>query len=80
MIISYIFINCYPDEEFNLAEFLRKLPAVGEIFITTGENDVICRVITDTLDELYHLTSSVLENRNEIRSMRTSVVMKELNP
>ena len=79
MIVSYIFLNCYADQELDLAEYLRKLSLVEELMITTGENDIICRVITEDLDELYRFTTNVLEKRDEIKKMRTSVVMKEIN-
>lgn len=80
MIVSYIFINCHSNSELELAEFLRGIDIVEEVMITTGDNDIICRILTNDLDELYTFTSEVLENRDEIKSMRTSVVMKEIIP
>ena len=79
MIISYIFITSHLDKETDLAEYLRKLREVEEVMITTGSSDVICRVVTKTLEDLYLFTTEELETRPEIIDMRTSVVTKEIN-
>ncbi|MHA1910495.1 MAG: Lrp/AsnC ligand binding domain-containing protein [Candidatus Kariarchaeaceae archaeon] len=79
MIIAYIFIDSHLDQETTLAEYLRDLREVEEVMITTGSSDVICRVVTETLEEFYHFTIDELEKRSEIIDMRTSVVTKEIN-
>ncbi|MCG3219126.1 MAG: Lrp/AsnC ligand binding domain-containing protein, partial [Candidatus Heimdallarchaeota archaeon] len=53
MIISYVFITSHLDQETSLAEYLRKLREVDEVMITTGTSDIICRVVTETLEDLY---------------------------
>ncbi len=78
MIVAYIFLSCYINQEIKLAEYLRKFSVVDEIMITAGDNDIICRVVMDNLDELYQFTITVLEKRDEIKTMRTSVVTKEI--
>ncbi|MCY3411958.1 MAG: Lrp/AsnC ligand binding domain-containing protein [Candidatus Heimdallarchaeota archaeon] len=77
--IAYIFINCYADLEYQLAKYLRDQSIVEEVMITTGENDIIIRLFIQDLQELYEFTVNILENRPEIRDMRTSVVTKEIN-
>ena len=78
MIIAYIFITSHLDQATSLAEYLRKLREVEEVMITTGSSDVICRVVTETIEDLYHFTMDELEKRPEIIDMRTSVVTKEI--
>jgi len=79
MIISYVFITSHLDQETSLAEYIKKLREVDEVMITTGTSDVICRVVTETLEDLYKFTIEELEKRPEIIDMRTSVVTKEIN-
>ena len=79
MIVAYIFITSHLNQEVSLAEYLKNIREVEEVMITTGSSDVICRVVTETLEDLYHFTIDELEKRPEIIDMRTSVVMKEIN-
>ena len=72
MVTAFVMIVSKPGEEKDLAEDLRKLPEVKEVWEVYGEYDLVARVLTDSLQVL---DSFVRQKIRRIPSVRLTTTM-----
>ena len=72
MVTAFVMIVSKPGEEKDLAEDLRKLPEVKEVWEVYGEYDLVARILTDSLQLL---DSFVRQQIRRIPSVRLTTTM-----
>lgn len=61
------------------AQQIARIPEVIEILSTTGEGDLLCRVVARDTDDLYRITNLVVAAPGVVRTS-TSIVLHEVAP
>jgi DNA-binding Lrp family transcriptional regulator len=72
MVTAFVMIVSKPGEEKDLAEDLRKLPEVKEVWEVYGEYDLVARILTDSLQLL---DSFVRQQIRRLPSVRLTTTM-----
>jgi DNA-binding Lrp family transcriptional regulator len=60
-------------------EALRAIPEILEVHATTGDGDLLCRVVARDADDLHRVTRDLLAGPS-VRRTRTSVALREYVP
>ncbi|MFF4590320.1 Lrp/AsnC family transcriptional regulator [Streptomyces sp. NPDC001388] len=60
-------------------EGISRIPEVVELLVTTGDADLLARVVARDTDDLHRITNSLLEVPGVVRS-NTAIVLQEVQP
>ena len=75
MAMAFVLINSEVGIEKNVAESLRKIPEVKDIWEVYGVYDIIVRVEVDSLSELKGTLSTRIRKLQGVRSTLTMIVV-----
>ena len=74
---AYIFFSVSLGKTSQVVDKLREIPNFVNIAIVTGEYDIIAKIITDDLAELFEITTEKIHMIDGIVDTLTAVVEKE---
>ncbi|MDX3585879.1 Lrp/AsnC family transcriptional regulator [Streptomyces europaeiscabiei] len=60
-------------------EAILRIPEVVELLVTTGDSDLLARVVAQDTDDLHRITNLLLEAPGVVRS-NTAIVLQEVQP
>jgi DNA-binding Lrp family transcriptional regulator len=78
-VMAFITVEIAPGAIDQVAGHLSRIPEVLEAHATTGDGDILCRVIARTAEHLYEVVDRVVSCEGVTRT-RTSLAMRELLP
>jgi DNA-binding Lrp family transcriptional regulator len=73
---GYVLISVKLGRTNDVLKHLKKIPGVTTVAVITGEYDVIVRVETQTMNEMYNLTQEI-HLVDGIEETTTSIIQKE---
>ena len=77
MVAAYILVDIKKGFTERVVEALYEVDEIQLLSVVTGEFDIIIRVITNTLEELYHLMIEKIDPIEGVNETITSVVEKD---
>ena len=77
MVAAYILVDIKKGFTERVVEALFEVDEIQLLSVVTGEFDIIIRVITNTLEELYHLMIEKIDPIEGVNETITSVVEKD---
>lgn len=78
-LLAFITLSVSQREAVRVAQQLARIPEVTEILVTTGDNDLLVRVLARDTGDLYRISSHMLAVPGVARGS-TSIVLKEIAP
>jgi anthranilate phosphoribosyltransferase len=76
MVTAFVMIVSRPGEEKDLAEDLRSLPEVKEVWEVYGEYDLVLRMEVDSLQILDHFVRQKIRRMTSVRLTTTMITVK----
>ena len=77
MVAAYILVDIKKGFTERVVEALYEVDEIQLLSVVTGEFDIIIRVITNTLEDLYHLMIEKIDPIEGVNETITSVVEKD---
>lgn len=74
-IVCFLYLTLNPSEIEQTAEKLRKLQEVRGIYLTTGEDNLVLRVVVDSLNDLQHF-SEILDREYGVKQHSSQMVVR----
>ena len=76
MIISYTLLRVLPQKDREVYTAIKTLPQVKEIIMTYGEYDLICKVESNSLEELDHFIFNKIRTTDGVTATTTLLQAK----
>jgi len=78
-ILAFVTLEITQGDIDRTVEALRAIPEIMEVHATTGDGDLLCRVVAHDADDLHRVTRDMLASPSVMRT-RTSVALREYVP